>query len=155
MRLLKECIADMQAHGIDQWDEFYPTREMVLKDIQYQSLYGIRDQEEFIAIVTIDERSVPEYNDVKWLTEDGNSLFVHRLAVHPKWYRKKVATTLMGFAEQLASDKHYTSIRLDVYSGNFRGVGLYESCGYERTGQVHFRDKAKAFFCYEKIIAPK
>jgi len=153
MRLLKECIADMQAHGIDQWDESYPTEEMVSDDIQCQSLYGIKDEEGFIAIVTIDERGVPEYNEVKWLTQDGSSLFVHRLAVHPKWHRKKIATTLMDFAEQLANDKHYASIRLDVYSGNFRGVGLYESCGYKRTGQVYFRGMEKPFICYEKILS--
>jgi GNAT superfamily N-acetyltransferase len=75
--------------------------------------------------------------------------------VHPNWHKKKIATKIMKFAEDFALENNYISIRLDVYSRNFRGVGLYESCGYKRTGQVHFRNKKPPFFCYEKILTKK
>ncbi|MHC4187318.1 MAG: GNAT family N-acetyltransferase [Planctomycetota bacterium] len=152
MNLLRECIADMQAHRIDQWDEFYPTEDKVTENIQNQTLYGVKDEQNFLAVITLDTNGAPEYDAVKWLTEDGDSLFVHRLAVHPKWQRRKIATKLMDFSEAFAKKNNYTSIRLDVYSRNFRAVGLYESCGYKRIGQVHFRHKEPPFLCYEKIL---
>ncbi|MHC4758826.1 MAG: GNAT family N-acetyltransferase, partial [Planctomycetota bacterium] len=137
MNLLAYCITDMQAHGIDQWDEFYPTEEMIAQDIKDQSLYAIKNGNDLVAMVTINATGAPEYDTVTWLTENGKSLFVHRLAVHPDWHKKKIATKLMRFAEDYALDNNYVSIRLDVYSRNFQGVGLYESCGYKRTGKVY------------------
>ncbi|MHC4759184.1 MAG: GNAT family N-acetyltransferase, partial [Planctomycetota bacterium] len=117
-----------------------------------KSLYTIKDGKALAAIITLNTTGAPEYDTVRWLTENGKNLFVHRLAVHPKWHKKKIATKLMKFAEDYAFDNNYVSIRLDVYSRNFRGVGLYESCGYKRTGQVYFRQKEPPFFCYEKIL---
>ncbi|MHC4131926.1 MAG: GNAT family N-acetyltransferase [Planctomycetota bacterium] len=152
MYLLNKCIKDMQSNGIDQWDESYPTKDMIAEDIQNQYMYAIKDSKDFVAIVTLNSKGAPEYDTVRWLTEDGKSLFIHRLAILPNWYRKKIATKLMEFAEGYALENNYVSIRLDVYSQNFKGVGLYESCGYQRTGQVHFRNKKPPFFCYEKIL---
>ena len=153
MNLLRECIADMHAHGIDQWDESYPTEDMIIEDVQNEYMYAIKDDRDLIAIVSLNSKGAPEYDTVKWLTEDGGSIFVHRLAVHPNWHKKKLARKMMKFAEDFALENDYVSIRLDVYSRNFRGVGLYESCAYKRTGQVYFRNKKPPFFCYEKILA--
>jgi ribosomal protein S18 acetylase RimI-like enzyme len=153
MNLLRECIADMQSKGIDQWDKSYPTKDMISEDVQNQYMFAIKDGGNLIAVVSLNAKGAPEYDIVKWLTEDDKSLFVPRLAVHPNWHKKKIATKMMKFAEDFALENNYISIRLDVYSQNFRGVGLYESCGYKRTGQVYFRNKKTPFFCYEKILA--
>ncbi len=155
MHLFSECIKDMQAHGIDQWDESYPTRDIIAGDIQNQSLYMIQNEEGCLAVVTIDEKESPEYKDVKWSCEDGKNLCVHRLAVHPKWHRRKIATKLMDFAERFAKENDYTCIRFDVFGGNPRGIKFYESCGYKRVGQVYFREKRLPFFCYEKVFIKK
>jgi ribosomal protein S18 acetylase RimI-like enzyme len=125
---------------------------MVAEDVKNQTLHVVKYEEHLVATITIDAKGAPEYHAVKWLSEDGKSLFVHRLAVHPRWHRQKIAAGLMDFARSLAVENGCTSIRLDVYSGNPRAVKFYESCGYIRTGQVYFRNKKPPFLCYEKIL---
>lgn len=152
MSLIDGCIRDMESHGIHQWNEYYPTREIFQSDIKSGSLYEIREKDEILGIVTINEVQPPEYKGIGWSIQEGRIMAIHRLAVNPKWHRKGIAGKLLDQAEKLATDKGYASIRLDAYSGNPRALGLYEKRGYRRVGQLHFPRRELPFYCYEKIM---
>jgi len=152
MSLIEACIAHMEGEGIRQWGRRYPDAELIGKDISQGSLYLFRDGSELKGIVALNEEQSFEYGGVKWLTNGGKILVVHRLAVHPLWQRKGIAARLMDFAEMYARRSGYTSIRLDVYTANPAAVRLYERRGYIRVGQVYFKTAEMPFYCYEKVM---
>lgn len=152
MDLIKHCIKDMQSHGIYQWNESYPTAEIFEEDIKSESLYILKDKSNYLGIIAINEEQSPEYQELKWLIEAGRALVIHRLAVNPEWQKQGIARQLMDFAEKYATEKGYTSIRLDAFSENPRALNLYERRGYNKVGQVFFPNRELPFYCYEKRI---
>jgi ribosomal protein S18 acetylase RimI-like enzyme len=150
MALVKDCIRDMEAQGIFQWGEHYPTWEIFQSDIQNSSLYVSQDAGELLGILTMDEEQSPEYNQLLWRVQSGKVLVIHRLAVNPKWQGKGIGGQLMDFAENYAMEHQYGSIRLDAYSGNPFALKLYEHRGYQKVGQIFFQYRELPFYAYEK-----
>ena len=152
MNLISECITDMEAQGIYQWNNYYPSIEIIAKDVHGKSLYIMQNQKSCLGIISFDEKQEPEYEKVKWLSSDPRILVVHRLAVCPKCQRQGIGRKLMDFAEKFAIENEYVSIRLDAYSGNMRAIEFYEQRGYQKTGHVYFPMRKLPFYCYEKIL---
>jgi len=70
--------------------------------------------------------------------------------VHPQHEGKGIAKLLVRYVEELAKNRQYEAIRLDVFVKNPRAVDFYNKLGYKVTGKVIFRKGE--FFCYEKLI---
>ena len=155
MGLIKNCIKDMESQSIYQWNDYYPSVDIFENDIKNNSLYILEDQGQCLGLISINEDQSPEYKELTWLKESGKILVIHRLAVNPEWQKQGIGRQLMDFAENYASEKGYTSIRLDAYSGNQRALNLYERRGYKRVGQLFFPWREIPFYCYEKIIGNK
>jgi ribosomal protein S18 acetylase RimI-like enzyme len=93
-----------------------------------------------------------EYVPIKWLTKDKN-IYIHRLAVHPKFQGKGIAQKMMTFAENYAKTNGYFSVRLDTFSQNKRNQKFYETRGYKRLGNIYFPKQSKhPFYCYELVF---
>ncbi|UCG67989.1 MAG: GNAT family N-acetyltransferase [Thermoplasmata archaeon] len=150
--LIFVCVKDMGLRGIHQWDEQYPTPDIFSKDIQDKTLYLAKEGKKIIATLVITDEQELEYIPVDWIVKKGKHLIVHRLAVHPKWQSKGIAKNLMEYAEEHARKNGYSSIRLDTYCKNPRGIGFYEGLGYKRTGEIFFPTHDLPFFCFEKVL---
>jgi ribosomal protein S18 acetylase RimI-like enzyme len=155
MELIKNCIKDMESRGIYQWNEYYPTSEIFHEDIKISSLYILEDKNTCLGIISINDDQSPEYKELVWTNEDGKILVIHRLAVNPEYQKQGIGRQLMDFAENYASERGYTSIRLDAYSGNPRALNLYEYRGFKKVGQIFFPRRKLPFYCYEKLIEKK
>jgi hypothetical protein len=59
--ILDACRTDMLNRGIQQWDETYPTLEMVKKDISTGGMYTIIQDDELIGAIVMDEKQSPQY----------------------------------------------------------------------------------------------
>jgi hypothetical protein len=55
MVLVKGAIEKMYRNGIEQWGEYYPTREIFLADIAACSLYAARIDGSIVGIIGLDE----------------------------------------------------------------------------------------------------
>lgn len=152
MTLIKHCIGDMESHGIFQWNDFYPSAEIIRGDIESRSMHILKDGIDCIGMIVINEEQSPEYEQLRWTDVSGRYLIIHRLAVSPEWQRKGVGQRLMDCAENFALERNYTSIRLDAYTGNPRALALYERRGYEKAGQLYFPRRELPFNCYEKMM---
>jgi ribosomal protein S18 acetylase RimI-like enzyme len=147
--LVRACIRHMDEHGINQWDNIYPTKLMIHKDIESKSLHVFEDGGKVCGMVAINEDQPAEYRQINW-NYDGKILVVHRLAIAAAYQRKKLATRLMGFAEDFARIEGYDAVRLDAFTQNPGAVALYTRLNYRNAGTVAFRKGA--FFCFEKLI---
>lgn len=153
LTVVKSCGQNLIEQGIFQWNEEYPKREDLLEDIELQELWKLEDQNKIIGLIVLTENEDAEYQDVKWLTKNQRHLYVHRLAVDPKFQGKGNAQKLMDFAENYALENNYNSIRLDTFSQNNRNLKFYEQRNYTRLESIYFPKQSEfPFYCYEKII---
>ncbi len=80
--LIKDAIAEMESHGIPQWDEIYPARENFLNDIKSNSLFAgeiFEDGKKRIAVIyVVNEESDEEYKNADWQC-GGDYRVIHRL----------------------------------------------------------------------------
>jgi ribosomal protein S18 acetylase RimI-like enzyme len=152
MGLLRDCARDMQANGIDQWDENYPPEDVVHRDIAAGTAYVCAVEGHVAGMFAMDENQSPEYEAVGWRLTAKRIAVIHRLAVSPTCRRQGIASQLMDFAESQAAAMGYDVIRLDTYSRNFRSMSLFPGRGYLKAGQVHFRGKPIPFYCFEKAL---
>jgi ribosomal protein S18 acetylase RimI-like enzyme len=150
--LVREATRQMDARGIAQWDELYPTREILAKDIERGEMHVIESEGGAAGIIVLNEHQEPEYAAVRWWFS-GPALVVHRLAVHPAFQRRGLASRLMDFAEERAAALKYACVRLDAFTKNPAACSLYESRGYRKAGTVRFRKGE--FFCFEKAMGHK
>ncbi len=139
----------MDQQGIPQWDEIYPSKTILNADIENKQMYVIEVEGRVAGFSVINEDQSPEYADVAW-NYDGRVLVVHRLTIHPDYQRRKLASYLMDFAEEMAATQNYDCIRLDAFTLNPAAFAMYEKRGYRRAGIVRFRKGD--FYVYEKKI---
>jgi ribosomal protein S18 acetylase RimI-like enzyme len=152
MGLIRDCVRDLEAHGVYQWGEHYPTREIIRGDIDSKSMHMLGEGGEILGIITLNEEQPLEWRKIRWSTEEGRILAVHRFAVSPRWQKQGIGRLLLDFAEEYAMNKGYSSIRLDAYSGNPRAIEIYEKHQYKRVGQICLPWRNLRAYCYEKIL---
>ena len=153
VEITNACGKHMISQNIFQWNEEYPNLEVFKKDLENQSLYVIELESKIVGCVCISEKMDAVYKEVKWLTPDSNNMYVHRLAIDPKFQGKGLAIKLMSYAEDLAKTKDFKSMRLDTFSKNPKNNKFYNLQGYKKLGKIFYRSQSDMpFHCYEKII---
>ena len=151
--VVKSCGQNLIEQGIFQWNEEYPKREDLLEDIELKELWKLEDKNSIIGLIVLTDNKDSEYQYVKWLAKNHKNLYIHRLAVHPKFQGKGYAQKLMDFAENYARENGYNSVRLDTFSQNKRNQQFYEQRNYIKLESIYFpKQSAFPFYCYEKIM---
>ena len=153
IEITKACALGMIANGIYQWNEHYPNRNAFKNYIKRNELYVLEIDNKIKGCIVISTLMDEEYVPIKWLTKNANTIYIHRLSIHPELQGKGYAQSLMAFAEQFAIDHNYTSIRLDTFSKNKRNQKFYELRGYKRLGDIYFPKQSEfPFHCYELVL---
>ena len=153
MKMINNCANDLISKNIFQWNEKYPSRDIFLSDIEKKNLFILKNNSGIIGCIALSSEKDIEYNDVKWLTKDDKNLYLHRLAVDPKFQKKGIGKLLMDFAEDYARNNKFISVRLDTFSKNERNNRFYKSRKYTRLDDVYFPNQSEfPFHCYEKIL---
>lgn len=152
MQITKACAKHMINQQIYQWNEHYPNRNAFKNDVQRGELYVYMQNNICMGCIVITTIKDVEYVPIEWLTKDKN-IYIHRLAVHPKYQGKGIAQQMMTFAENFAKINGYFSVRLDTFSQNKRNQKFYETRGYKRLGNIYFPKQSKhPFYCYELVF---
>lgn len=151
--LTEACARAMISLGIYQWNEHYPSKEKLRKDIENQELFKLVSKNDILGIIVLSAVKDVEYDDIEWNSETENNLYVHRLATHPDHWGSGLGQQLMDFAEDFAREQNYESVRLDTFSLNKRNYRFYETRGYQRLGDIYFPMQSEApFHCYELLL---
>lgn len=148
------CIQQMRiTFGSSPWDEIYPTQESLEKDAESGFLYVIRSEGNCIASACLNEIQPACYDDAPWQDHAGRALIFHRLCVHPDWQGHGLGNRFISFADHLAAEQGFSSIRLDAYTGTPPVIALYERNGYRKIGYaLHFPRRPLPFECMEKVF---
>lgn len=152
LAITKACAKSLIDQNIFQWNEEYPSKLAFEKDVNRKDLYVLVIEDNIIGCMVLTPIMDSEYIPIKWLSENGKNLYIHRLAIHPKNQGKGYAQKMMDFAEQFAINNNYCSIRLDTFSKNERNQKFYEIRGFKRLGEIHFPKQSEfPFYCYERL----
>lgn len=153
LAITKCCAKHMIDKKIYQWNELYPSKEVLQNDIALQQLWKLEVDDKIIGLIVLTDIEDAEYKDIKWLTKNHQNLYIHRLAVHPEFQGKGYAQKLMSFAENYAKQHNFISIRLDTFSQNKRNQKFYKQQNYKQLGSIYFPKQSEyPFYCFEKIV---
>ena len=153
LNITKACARHMISNNIFQWNDHYPNKNAYENNVRRNELYVLEDASQLIGCIVISTHMDEEYIPVKWLTENKNNIYIHRVAVHPKYQGKGYAQQLMNYAEDYGRQNRCMSIRLDTFSQNGRNQRFYEKRGYKRLGSIYFPKQSEhPFYCYEHIL---
>ena len=153
LNIIKNCTNHMIDNKIFQWNENYPSKGILKDDIKSNNLYLIEKNEKTIGCVMKSKKQSKVYKKVKWITENKKNLYVHRLAVDPKYQGKGYGIKLMDFVERNALKNNFISIRLDTFSKNKRNVKFYKKRGYIKIEDIYFPNQSiYPFYCLEKLL---
>lgn len=146
--IFRRAIIDMDAKGIFQWDEIYPSKADLRGDIDNKEMFLICNDELIVGVVVLNNRLDEEYAQGDWFFEEPAA--VHRLCIDPVCQQKGYGRQAIGLAEVSLKERGFQSVRLDAFSQNPYALRLYESLGYRRAGEVHYRKGL--FYLYEKSL---
>jgi GNAT superfamily N-acetyltransferase len=152
LNMVSKITEKMQSQGNFQWDDNYPTPEILLKDIQEGTLFTANHNDNIIGILALTYKEEVQYKDITWNDKDGKAIEIHRMGVLPSCQGKGIGRKLFEFTEEFAQKNGYSSIRLDTYCANDRMIKLIELMGYIKTGDIFFPPLTPPFYCYEKIL---
>lgn len=151
--ITEACARHMISQGIFQWNENYPSLNILTQDVKNGEVYVYEVEQGLVGTVMFSFNMDDFYSEIQWQTPNDKQLYVHRLAVHPEYQGKGIAQKLMDFGETLAKENNCLSVRLDTFSKNPRNNRFYQARNYQQVGQVFFSQKSPhPFYCFEKVL---
>lgn len=151
MALYHRVVKAMHAAGFMQWNDTYPNRAFLDRDIAAGTAYGCFVGGTLAAVATFDRNQSQEYEAIPFLFGEPY-MVVHRLAVDPSAQRLGLAARMMDHAEAMARDAGCPAMRLDTCEDNRAALALYERRGYVRRGTCHFPGRTFTFIVMEKKL---
>ncbi len=128
--LIKEVVKKMEEDKIFIWDDVYPL-VMMEPDIKKQRLHVLENKKDgVIAMFSLCEEN-GEKSQLVWADESATSLYMYRLAIHPKYTGQGLATELINKAINISKSKAADYLRLLVVEGNTPAFKLYEKLNFQ------------------------
>ena len=137
MDVVHEAQAFMATLGIDQWQDGYPSRELIETDIQLGRAYVAEHEgvAHAISILTGEPEPIYDSIDGKWIA-DGPYLTMHRTALSDKLRHTGAAALILENAVRMAKEMNLVSVRADTHRGNKAMRRFLEKNGFVLCGEV-------------------
>lgn len=151
--ILQQAIIRRGKDGSRQWQDGYPNKEVIQKDIEKEVGYVLNDDNEILCYCSVHINDEPSYAKItgQWLT-NGDFVVYHHVAISEKHLGKGLAKEMMLHIEAFAQNHNIPSIKSDTNFDNPAMIGLFEKLGYTYCGEIFFMGCTRK--AYEKIIPP-
>ena len=141
LSIVRSAQLSLSELGIDQWQDGYPSEDIIAEDISNGVGYVACTEEGNVvgyeAVVLTGEEAYTQIADEMWHTSN-NYVVVHRLCVDGSARRKGVAIELIAFAGDFAMNHGVSDFRIDTHEGNVRMLSLLEKLGFEHVGTISY-----------------
>lgn len=155
MQILSDARGRIGRLGIDQWQYGYPTRDIIIEDVNLHRAFVVRDDDGSVcAVFTMLDNGEPTYEkiyDGEWIADGKPYIAIHRIAVAGDKLKRGIGSQVMAWCEIQAKEIGYASVRIDTHEGNAPMRGLLEKNGYEHCGTIYLAD-GQTRFAYEKAV---
>lgn len=154
--LFDEARGTIALLGIDQWQDGYPTREIIEEDIALNRSYAIVIDGQVCGTFVLVDDGEPVYDkiyDGDWQTGDHSKDYVaiHRVAVSVKMRGKGISTALIDYAKTHALALGRSALRIDTHEGNVVMRRMLEKHGFKYCGVIYL-ENGEPRVAYEKLI---
>ena len=156
MPIFDEARSTIAALGIDQWQNGYPNREVILSDVEKAQSYCVVSDGDIVGTFALIEDGEPTYNEIhdgKWLTGNENAHYfaIHRVAISVKCRGKGLSTAIINYCADKARKAERKSLRIDTHKGNVVMRKMLEKHGFIHCGTIYLENGDERV-AYEKII---
>ncbi len=157
LEIIDDAKAYLKSKGIDQWQNGYPNKDVILEDIKLGYSYVLLDDNKVIATAAISFDGEITYNkilDGNWLSdEDSNNKYavIHRIAVAKQYRGHGISSILIHDIENLCKDYDIKSIRVDTHKENTSMQNLLKKHNFKYCGWIYLLDKSMRN-AYEKLV---
>jgi ribosomal protein S18 acetylase RimI-like enzyme len=148
LRLYDEVKAAGKISGYTDWNEYYPTEEILDADYRDKAIFVLEDNGSVIASVSILAADDLDNEPLGW--QQVKSCVPARLCVSVACQHKGIARTVMQNVISRAKENGFQSIRLLASVINIPANRLYAGLGFTKKGSV--RLYGIDFFAYELLI---
>ncbi len=153
MALVADAQSWFKKQDIDQWQDGYPTRELILSDILSNINYIIEYDGDIAATFVVSFDGEPTYSEIKgkgWLNENLYAV-VHRIVVSDACRRKGIAKEILHYTEELCVENGVFDIRIDTHRNNRAMRSLLKKMGYRHCGRITLASGASRE-AYHKVL---
>ena len=161
MQIFDEARRTIASLGIDQWQDGYPSRDVIEEDVKKAQSYCVLCESgeggyEIVGTFALIDDGEPMYDkifDGKWLTGDfsDNYFAIHRVAISVKNRGSGISTGIIDFCAEQARNAGKISLRIDTHRGNLVMRRMLEKHGFIHCGTIFLSDGAERV-AYEKIL---
>jgi GNAT superfamily N-acetyltransferase len=150
--IIGQAKAQMKRAGSQQWQDGYPTLEIIAADIAAAHGFVLRKEGEVVAYGAVSFDSEPAYGALEgaWL-KDQSYVVIHRLAVADGMKHQGVATRFFRHAAQYAARRGVHSFRVDTNFDNTYMLRLLKTVGFTGCGKVSYGPRGERL-AFEKLI---
>ena len=151
MALYRRVMLAMRASGHLQWDDTYPNRETLERDLAAGTVFAAIIDGMLAGLVSMDGNQSSSYEPIPF--EFGTPYrVVHRLAVDPARQRRGLSKAHMDFAEERARQAGCPAMRRDTCEDNGPELALYRNRGYVVRGTCLLPPRTFTFIVMEKKL---
>ncbi len=142
--------------GIDQWQNGYPSAEVVEEDIALSRSYCVETDGKICGTFALINDGEPTYDKIyegHWKTGDNYRTYtaIHRVAVSVANRGSGVSGSIIEYASEFARKMEHGSLRIDTHRGNVVMRRMLEKNGFEYCGIIYLENGDERV-AYEKIL---
>jgi len=157
MAIFDEARGTIARLGINQWQDGYPSLEVVTEDVALGRSYAIEAEGEVCGTFVLIDDGEPTYDRIEsghWLTGDESRSYVaiHRVAVAVKNRGRGISAGLLEYAARYAAEQGRISLRIDTHEGNVVMRRMLEKNGFSYCGVIHLAN-GDPRVAYEKRLS--
>ena len=152
LEIFDEARKTIAALGIDQWQNGYPSFDVVREDISLSRSYAVEIDGSVCGTFVMMENE-PTYNEIfegEWLGNE-DYIAIHRVAISVKNRGSGISTAIINYASDYAKSLGRASLRIDTHSGNKVMRRMLEKNGFIHCGTIYL-ENGDPRVAYEKVL---
>ena len=130
IKMYKEVVKNMNANGLQIWDESYPFA-FFESDIQNKQFYVLEEDNKIISAVAMCDKHIGE-NVGKWKNPNAKAFYLSRFAVDPDYLKQGIGSLMVSKVKEVAKELGAQYLRLFVVIINKRATQFYEKNGFRK-----------------------
>lgn len=152
MEIIDANKAVLKAEGIDQWQNNYPNRNVILNDILIFENYVYEVSDEIVGTLMLSFEEDATYHNIdgSWLNDDSYAT-IHRIAVDPLHKHKHHASNMLNEVIKKCLEQDVKNIRVDTHPDNKAMTQFLLKNDFKHCGVIYLKD-GNAREAYQRIL---
>jgi len=154
--ILNDGKENLRNKGLSQWQNGFPNKKLLIKDIKKNILYGLFIKGVMVGITAISNKVDPSYLNISgaWINNNNNYYTIHTLAIKKEYLGKGFSIIIIKNAIEIAKNNKFVSIRIDTHVDNKAMIHIIEKLEFVFCGTITLIDEIfdNKRIAYEKIL---